>query len=407
MKLLDTPLKEREAMQREVVILGVGMTKIGKFMERSFKDLACEAVEGVIKDAGILKKQVQAAYVGNVQAGAISNQIVIQGQVWLRAAGIGDISIVNINNVCATGGSCLHLAWMDVVSGNHDCVLAIGVEKMHSDNRQECFRWMNSSKDMDEVPLTREGEVKHGDALGMYARKAQHYMEHDGLTKEQIGKVCAKNHFNASLNPYAQYRQVFTIEEIFASPVISAPIHRSMCATIADGSAAVVLCSAEFAKRVTTRPVFVAASLIRTAAADAVPGSPSVAERAARETYERAGMGPSEIDLFEVGDPTSFNEIMSYEELGLCALGEAPALIESGATALTGRSPVNPAGGHEGRGHPAAATGLAQITELVWHVRGQAGERQIPGPVKAALAQIYGGDLGPESAACATTIIKV
>ncbi|MEW6664035.1 MAG: thiolase family protein [Thermodesulfobacteriota bacterium] len=393
-------------MSREVVIIGASMTRIGKFMERGFKDLARESVEGVVRDAGISKNLIQAAYVGNVQAGAISNQVLIQGQVWLRAGGIGDISIVNTNNVCATGGTCLHLAWMDIASGNHDCVLALGVEKMHSDNRQECFRWMNSAKDMDEVP-SREGEVKHGDALGMFARKALFYMQNYGLTKEHIGRVCVKNHFNASLNPCAQYRQAFTMEEVFASPVISDPIHRSMCATIADGSAAVILCSAEFAKRYTASPVYVAASVVRTAAADAIPGIPSVAERAGREAYERAGMGPSEIDLFEVGDPTSFNEIMSYEELGLCGRGNAAALIEADATALTGRFPVNPAGGHEGRGHPAAATGLAQITELVWHMRGQAGQRQVPKPVKAALAQIYGGDLGPESAVCATTILKV
>ena len=149
-------------MGREVVILGVSMTRIGKFMDRSFKDLAREAVDGVIKDAGISTKQIQAAYVGNVQAGAISNQFLIQGQVWLRAAGIGDISIVNVNNVCATGGTCLHLGWVDVASGNHDCVLALGVEKMHSNNRQECFRWMNSSKDMDEVPFDpgRRGQTR-------------------------------------------------------------------------------------------------------------------------------------------------------------------------------------------------------------------------------------------------------
>jgi acetyl-CoA acetyltransferase len=393
-------------MGREVVILGVSMTKIGKFMERSFKDLTWEAVEGVVKDAGITKNQIQAAYVGNVQAGAISNQILIQGQVWLRAAGIGDISVVNTNNVCATGGTALHLGWLDVSSGNHDCVIALGVEKMHSDNRQECFRWLNSAKDMDEVPLNREGEVKHGDALGNFARKALYYIQNYGLTKEQIGKVCVKNHFNASLNPYAQYRQVFTIEEIFDSPVIAEPIHRSMCATIADGSSAIILCSAEFAKRYTTKPIFVPASIVRGAGIEVDPDAPNLPERAAREAYERAGIGPSEIDIYEVGNPTSFNEILSYEELGLCTRGEAPALIESDATALTGRSPVNPAGGHEGRGHPAAATGLAQITELVWHIRGQAGERQIRRPVRTGLAQIYGGDLGPEPAACATTIIK-
>lgn len=394
-------------MGRDVVILGVNMTKIGKFMERSFKDLAREAVEGVIKDAGIEKNQIQSAYVGNVQAGAISNQLVIKGQVWLRAAGIGDIPIVNTNNVCATGGTALHLGWLDVASGNHDCVLALGVEKMHSENRQECLRWMNSAKDMDEVPTDREGEVKHGDALGNFAMKAVDYMKNYGLTKNQLAKVCAKNHFNASLNPYAQYRKVFTLDEIFESPVISGPIHWAMCATIADGSAAAIVCSADFAKRYTTKPIFVAASVVRTAGIDPPPGAPNLQERIAREAYERAGIGPSEIDVWEIGDPTSFNEIMSYEELGLCARGEAPALIESDATALTGRYPVNPAGGHEGRGHPAAATGLAQITELVWHIQGQAGERQIRKPVKSALAQIYGGDLGPEPAACATTIIKV
>jgi acetyl-CoA acetyltransferase len=396
-----------EIMGREVVILGVGMTRIGKFMERSFKDLTRKAVESVVKDAGISKNQIQAAYVGNVQAGAISNQILIQGQVWLRAAGIGDISVVNTNNVCATGGTALHLGWLDVSSGNHDCVIALGVEKMHSDNRQECLRWMNSAKDMDEVLTEREGEVKHGDALGNFARKALDYIKDYGLTKEQIGKVCVKNHFNASLNPYAQYRKTFTLEEIFESPVISEPIHRSMCATIADGSAAVILCSSEFAKQYTTKPIFVAASIVRTASIAVSPQTPNLPERSAREAYERAGIGSSEIDLWEVGDPTSFNEIMSYEELGLCPHGEAPALIESNATALTGKYPVNPAGGHEGRGHPAAATGLAQITELVWHIRGQAGERQIRRkPVKTGLAQIYGGDLGPEPAACATTIIK-
>lgn len=394
-------------MGRDVVVLGVGMTRIGKFMERSFKDLTREAVDTVIKDAGISKNQIQAAYVGNVQAGAISNQLVIKGQVWLRAAGIGDIPIVNTNNVCATGGTALYLAWQDVTSDNHDCVLAIGVEKMHSEDRQECFRWLNSAKDMDEVSTDREGEVKHGDAIGNFARQALDYMKSYGLTKEQLAKVCVKNHFNASLNPYAQYRKVFTIDEIFESPVIADPIHRAMCATIADGSAAVILCSAEFAKRYKIKPVFIAASVVRAAGIDAAPDAPNLPERAAHEAYERAGMGPSEIDVWEVGDPTSFNEIMSYEELGLCGRGEAPALIESDATALTGRFPVNPAGGHEGRGHPAAATGLAQITELVWHIRGQAGERQIRKPPKSGLAQIYGGDLGPEPAICATTIIKV
>ncbi|MBN2060576.1 MAG: thiolase family protein [Deltaproteobacteria bacterium] len=392
-------------MGRDVVILGVSMTRIGKFMEKSFKSLATEAVDGVVRDAGLSKNQIQAAYVGNVQAGAISNQLVIKGQVWLRAAGIGDIPIVNTNNVCATGGTVINLAWQDVSSGNHDCVLAMGVEKMHSDDRQECFRWMNSAKDMDEQH-ERQGEVKHGDAIGHFASLALEYMKVFGLTKEQLGKVCEKNHFNASLNPYAQYRKVFTVDEILDSPIIVEPIHRSMCATIADGAAATILCSAEFARRYTSDPVFIAASILQTAAVEADEDGPSLQERSACQAYERAGLGPADVDVWEIGNPTSFNEIMSYEQLGICKKGEAPSLIEGNETALTGKMPVNPAGGHEGRGHPAAATGVAQITELVWQLRGDSGERQITERPKVCFAQIYGGDLGPEPAACATTIIK-
>lgn len=393
-------------MGRDVVILGVSMTKIGKYMDRSFKDLTREAVEVAVSDAGITKRQVQAAYVGNVQSGAISNQFLIQGQVWLRAAGIGDIPVVNTNNVCATGGTAINLAWQDVSSGNHECVLAMGVEKMHSEDRQECFRWLNSAKDMDDY-LDERGEVKHGDAIGVFAGKCKDYMKDYGLTREQLGKVCEKNHFNASLNPYAQYRKVFTVEEIFESPVISDPIHRAMCATIADGASAIIICSADFAKRYTTKPVFIAASAVRVAATDPIPDMPELQERIAKEAYERAGMGPEDFGVWEIGDPTTFNEIMSYEQLGMCAKGEAPSLIEKNETSLTGRFPVNPAGGHEGRGHPAAATGIAQITELVWHLRGQAGERQIGNNPRTGFAQIYGGDLGPEPAACATTIIKI
>ncbi len=197
-------------MGKEVAILGVSMTKIGKFMEKSFKDLTREAVDGVVNDAGIEKNQIRAAYVGNVQSGALSNQFLIQGQVWLRAAGIGDIPVVNTNNVCATGGTAINLAWQDVAFGNHECVLAMGVEKMHGEDRQECFRWLNSAKDMDEY-LDERGEIKHSDALGFFAGKCKDYMKDYGLTKEQLGRVCEKNHYNASLNPYAQYRKAFTL----------------------------------------------------------------------------------------------------------------------------------------------------------------------------------------------------
>ena len=395
-------------MGREVVVLGVGMTKIGKFVERSFKELTGEVVASALKDAQIAKDAIRAAYVGNVEAGAVSKQIMVQGQVWLRPAGIGDLPVVNVNNACGTGGTALYLAWLDIASGYHDCVLALGVEKMHGKkDREEGVRWLNMAKDQDELPPEGPSGEKLGAAMSRFSRLAQSYIRDGLLTKEQIGSICVKNHFNASLNPYAQYRKAFTLDEVFESPVISEPIHRAMCATIADGAAAAILCSADFARRHTAKPVSIATVVLRSGSAEATPPHPNLHTRCAREAYERAGIDPRDIDVWEIGNPTSFNEILSYEELGICEAGNVAALIAGGATALTGVSPVNPAGGHEGRGHPAGATGIGQIVELVWQMRGQAGERQIPKPLKTAASHIYGGELGAESAACTTTILKM
>jgi acetyl-CoA acetyltransferase len=379
------------------------MTPIGKFLDKTLKEMSREAVEKALSYAGISKEQLQAAYVGNLGAGIITGQHSLRGQVVLRAMGIGDISIVNIEDACATGCAAIHLAWLDVASGFRDCVLALGMEKLYHVDKQVTFQAVNSVRDVD---LKAAPEEARGSAIDIFAEMARHYMANYGLTKEQLAMVCSKNHFNGSLNPFAQYRKPMTVEEILAGRVVVDPITVPMCAPIGDGAAAAVVCSAEFAKRYTTHPVSIVASVFRTGKTLA-PGEPFITKRASQQAYEIAGMGPSEIGVFEISDATTFTEIEGYELLGICAKGEQPSLIQNRSTEINGRYPVNPSGGLESKGHPFGATGIAQVVELVWQLRGEAGERQVPGPPKSALAEMHGGDGSPDWAAAeGITILK-
>ena len=284
-------------------------------------------------------------------------------------------------------------------------MVTLGVEKLYTDDRQKFLMAANASKDMESVKNEPKEPKKYGDAVGRFAERARSYIDAGWLTKEHLAKVSAKNHFNGSLNPYAQYQIPMSVEDVLASPLIVEPLHRVMCAPVGDGAAATILCSPEFAKRFTTTPIFVATSVIRTGM-DLGPDSPGLGARDAQEAYERAGVGPSDIDVFEVSDATTMTEVIAYEELGLCGRDELAAFIDGGAPELTGSKPVNPSGGLESKGHPFGATGIAQIVELVWQLRGQAGKRQISGQPKLGLAQMYGGRIEPEAAAIGTSIVK-
>jgi acetyl-CoA acyltransferase len=180
----------------DVVILGVGMTRFGKFMDKSLKDLTKEVVPSVLEDAGISKEQIQAAYVGNNSAGLITGQWSIVGQVILRPLGIGDISIINTGNACATGCSALHLGYLDVASGFHDCVLILGVEKLYTDDKQKFLKVASQSKDYDALKDEAPKEKKYGDAVGRFAERALRYIESGWLTKRHLAKVSSKNHMN-------------------------------------------------------------------------------------------------------------------------------------------------------------------------------------------------------------------
>jgi len=398
----------------DVVILGVGMTVFGKFLNRSAKDLAREAVNNACADAGISKEQIQAAYVGNAVQGLITGQETIRGQVVLRAMGIGDISVINIDNACASGSSALHVGWLDVSSGLHDCVLVLGVEKLCIEDKQRSFRAISTATDIDDTGFEQSkegGPLTHGGPMDIYAWEARNYMKSYPLTKEHLAKVCVKNHYNGSLNPYAQYGRVMTVEEVLAEPVIVEPLTRAMCCPVSDGGAAAIVCSSKFARKYTSRLISVVTSVIR-AGKDLGPDYPvggqgELSKRIAQQAYELAGIGPSDINVFEVTDATAMGEVLLYEELGICGRGEAPFSIDNGNTELTGHYPVNPSGGLESRGHPFGASGIAQIAELVWQLRGQAGPRQVSPIPKVALAELHGGFIKPENAAGSVTILKL
>ncbi|MER3448184.1 MAG: thiolase, partial [Candidatus Dadabacteria bacterium] len=333
---------------REVVVLGVGMTHFGKFLDRSLKDLSREAVEVAVKDASISKERLEAAYVANAIAGLITGQEMIRGQVVLRAVGIGDIPVVNVENACASASTAFYLAWLSVASGHYDCVLALGVEKMTHEDKKRAFQAIGTAVDVEEfTDRIRRGEVEAGAGearsvfMDFYAQWIREYMaKYPHTTKLHLAKISSKNHYHGSLNPYAQYRKPMSVEDVLNEPVVVEPLTRAMCAPIGDGAAAAVLCSVEFARKFTTKPVYVAATVLRSGK-DLGPEEPNIVERTARAAYEMAGLGPEDIGVFEVHDATAAGELLAYEELGLCEHGEAAQLIDEGVTCLGGPKPVN------------------------------------------------------------------
>ncbi|HYM16726.1 MAG TPA: thiolase family protein [Dehalococcoidia bacterium] len=410
---------------RRVAVVGAGMTPFGKSMDKTLKDLGRVAVEAAMKDAGVDKPQIEAAIVGNATAGLITGQEMIKAQVILREMGFGDIPMINTENACASSSTAFHLAWLYVASGMYDCVLALGVEKLYHEDKRRSFQAIGSAVDMtaiqDLLKATAARGRKDGDQQGasaegagekrsmfmdFYAAGAREHMKRYGTTAVQFAKVAVKSHYNASLNPYAQYRETYSVEDILNSPMVAEPLTRLMCSPIGDGAAALVLCSEEKARQLTTKPVWVTASILGSGK-DRAPGEPGVTTRMANKAYAMAGLGPDDIDVIELHDASAPAELMEYEELGLCKVGEGGKLIEDGVTALDGKIPVNPSGGLLSKGHPIGATGCAQLTEIVWQLRGEAGERQVKGGnAKVGLTQNGGGMMRGEAAAICVHILQ-
>jgi acetyl-CoA acetyltransferase len=241
-----------------------------------------------------------------------------------------------------------------------------------------------------------------------FALRAARYMNSYGVTARQLAEVAVKNRFHASLNPYAQFHDLITVDDVLNSPMIADPLTKLSCCPNADGAAAVILCTAKQSRRYTSKPVRVATSVLVSGSyenpLDHVPWETDF--RACRTAYEKAGLGPEDVDAAECHDAFTIAEILHYEAMGFCAEGEGGRLVESGATRLGGRIPVNPSGGLLSKGHPVGATGVGQIVEGVRHLRGEAGKRQVEG-ARVFFAQCMGGDKDGDARSCTANILKV
>jgi len=392
-----------ETTMRKVVIGGVGMTPFGKFLERNLKSLAEEAVSLALKDAHVGVNDVDRVFFGNAAAGVVTGQEMIRAQSSLRNTGLDGKPMFNIENACASGSSALNLAWLSVASGQAETALVVGVEKLSHEDKAVSFGAFAKAVDLDE-PLPEGVTTGTGSLfMDLYAAKARKWMEKTGAEASDFARVVVKSRHAGSLNPHAQFRKETSVEEVLTSRMVSDPLTLFMCSSIGDGGAALFICSEEFAAKHDIRPVYIRASSIVSAKADG--SGELVAVRAARAAYEEAGIGPEDVHVVELHDASAPAELIHYENLGLCAPGDAPKLIRSGDTGIGGRISVNPSGGLLSRGHPVGATGVAQIVELTEQLRGRAGARQRPG-AKVALAENNGGQLAGDSAVALVTILS-
>ncbi len=387
---------------RPVVVAGVGMTSFGKFLERNVKSLCEEAVKAALIDAGAGVGDVGQIYFGNAAGGTVNGQEMIRAQAALRNTGLAGKPMFNVENACASSSTAFHLAWLAIASGQSETALVIGVEKLSHEDKAVSFGAFAGAVDIEEPKPEGVGSGGGSIFMDMYAAKARKWMKECGAEASDFARVVVKSRKAASLNPHAQFRKETTVEEVLASRMISDPLTLFMCSSIGDGAAVIFLCSQEYSKKLSNRPVYVKASSI----VSAIPGSPElVAVRAGRLAYEQAGIGPEDIHVAELHDASAPAELIHYENLGFCAPGDAPKLIRSGDTDLGGRISVNPSGGLLSRGHPLGATGAAQIIELTRQLRGQAGPRQRP-DAKVALAENNGGQLAGDSAVALVTILS-
>ena len=378
---------------RDVSVIGVGMTPFAKYRDKSLAEIGWPAVKAAIEDAGVEKKDIEAAYCGSALGGMMSGQRV------LKQLGITGLPITNVENACSSSSSAFRQAYIAVAAGVYDVVLVLGVEKL--------TKFGGGT-----LPLEKEDfEVTHGLVMpALYGMRARRYMHDYGLTDEQLAGVAVKAHKHGALNPEAQFRNEVTVEEVMEARKIAEPFTLLHCCPSGDGASAVIITSAEKARQYTANPVKVACSEVNsgkymTGFRDMT--TPEITVRGAKQAYEEAGIGPEDVDVAEVHDAFTIAELLYYEALGFCDKGDAAKLLEDGETSIGGRIPVNPSGGLLSKGHPIGATGTAQIAEVVRQLRSQCGDRQVDG-AKVALTHCTGGGIsGFDHGACSIHMFSV
>jgi acetyl-CoA C-acetyltransferase len=366
---------------RDVSVVGCGMTKFGRHDDKSLIDLMTESSIRALEDAGATEKSVDAVYAASMLAGELNNRVAI-GSALADQLALVPAAADRIENGPASGGSAIKNAYCAIACGMYDTVLVTGGEKMRHVPAERITDYIATMTDID-------AEYIHGITLpslaGMLTRL---YMEKYGLTEEDLARVAVKNHLNGSKNPYAHIQQPITLEGIYGSPeagvnnpIIADPICMYHCCPVTDGAASVLLCATDKAKEFTDTPIRIAGvgqATDRMAVQDRK--DPAVLEAlrvAAAQAFKMSKTTPQDVDFAELHDAFTILEIVESEDAGFFKKGTGHKALRDGVTALDGKFPINPSGGLKARGHPVGATGVAQIVELTWQLRGEAGNRQV------------------------------
>ncbi|PID25046.1 lipid-transfer protein [Sporosarcina sp. P7] len=391
-------------MTMKAKVLGVNMVKFKKpGLSDPYEMMAAKAVQGALEDAGIEYHDIEQAYASYVFGDSTC------GQTALYQVGMTGIPIINVNNNCSSGSTALYMARQAVESGEVDCALAVGFEEMKPgalgsiwNDRTPPMGWaverlIELNPDLPEAPL----------ALKMFGAGGKAYLEKYGANPNIFAKVAVKSRSHAVKNPYSMFNQTLTVEEVMNAPTLFPTLTRLMACPPTCGAAAVIVCSDSFAKKHGISNAVEILGQAMTTDTNVSYDDPmtligtEMTKCAAQQVYEKAGIGPEDVDVVELHDCFTPNEVVTYEGLGLCGEGEAEQFINDGDNTYGGKYVINPSGGLMSKGHPLGATGLAQCTELVWQLRGQANQRQVEG-AKIALQHNLG--LG---GACVTTMYRL
>jgi acetyl-CoA acetyltransferase len=386
-------------MSDDVWILGIHMTKFGKHPDKDSVDLAAEAATAALADAGKSIKDMGILAAGNLLGGGG------MGQQLQKQIGQTGIPVYNVSNACATGATALRTAVMAVKAGEADYGLAVGVEKLAGagllaggSRKADSDTWTPSGRYGAIAAV--DGRIGTETMPGVFAQIGQEYLyehQYGGAPFELFARISEKNHAHSTLNPLAAYTKRMSLDEIMNDVMIAYPNTRPMCSANCDGAAAAVVVSGSVLKTLSQeqqkRAVRIAASVLTTdpweEACQILPNVNTLTRNAARQAYEQAGVGPEDLDLVELHDCFATAELVHYDNLMLCEEGGAVDFFESGATWRDGSTPVNVSGGLESKGHPIAATGIANVWEVSTHLRGEAGDRQIEG-ARVGLAHVIG-----------------
>ena len=374
-------------VEKEVAIVGVGMSKFGEMWEQNLLDITLDAGMLAIFDSGIRGADIDAIIIGNMSAGRFTGQEHL-GALAADRGGLGTIPAYSVEAACASGGAAVRHAYMAIKSGEHDTMFVLGCEKMSDVNQTEAMNTISVASDW-------EWEGLFGATFpALYAFIARRHMKEYGTTEEQLALPAVKNHANAAHNPWAQFQKPVPLEVVMNSGLVADPIRVLHSAPMSDGAASLIMCSAEKAKEYTDTPIWINSSE-QSSDTLALHDRRDICTMDSVVTSSRAalketGISINDIDVFELHDSFTISEITLMEDIGLVEKGQGGKILEEGVTMLDGKYPVNTSGGLKARGHPIGATGVAQIVELVLQLRGDAEGRQVDGAEKGMAVNIGG-----------------